>query len=120
MSENGHDLFIAKSITQDYHYSIVVPVGRIKDAGEDAIGLIDNIGNLCARRGVDTKIIAASIRTPVQAEAVMLAGAYAVVIFYDVFLGMFESQLTRTSIEGFERDEARFSFVARRDSVIQP
>lgn len=100
--------------------SYVAPyVGRIEDAGEDAIGLIDKIASLYARRGVETKIIAASVRTTIQAEAAMLAGAHAVVVFYDVFLKLCESELTDASIEGFERDWSQFTFEARADLSAQ-
>lgn len=104
--------FLAAAAGADY---IAPYVGRIEDAGEDAIGLIDKIANLYARQNVETKIIAASVRTPAQAEASLLAGAYAVVVFYDVFQQLFESHLTQASIEGFERDWSQFTFEGRAD-----
>jgi transaldolase len=90
-------------------------VARIEDAGEDAIGLVKNIHLLYSTHGLDTKIIAASIRTPQQSEAALLAGAHAVVVFYDVFRQMFASKLTQVSIEGFEQDWSRFTFENRAD-----
>lgn len=94
--------------------SYVAPyVGRIEDAGEDAIGLVRDIHSLYAVHGANTKIVAASIRTPAQATAALLAGAHAVVVFYDVFRRLFESELTQESIAGFERDWAQFAFAAR-------
>ena len=88
-------------------------VGRIEDAGEDAVGLVQDIARLYHQHGADTKIIAASIRTPAQARASMLAGSHAVVVFYDVFKQMFESPLTQASIDGFQRDWSTFTFEAR-------
>lgn len=93
-------------------------VGRIEDAGENAITLVENIARLYALHGADTRIIAASVRTPAQAEASMLAGAHAVVVFYDVLQQLFESRLTQTSIDGFEKDWSQFTFEGRADQVL--
>ncbi len=93
-------------------------VGRIEDAGENAVALVANIAKLYALHGADTHIIAASVRTPAQAEASMLAGAYAVVVFYDVLQQLFESRLTQASIDGFERDWSQFTFEGRADQVL--
>lgn len=82
-------------------------LGRIQDAGVDALNLIGQIADLYADQGVDTGIVAASVRTPYQSEAALLAGASAVVVFYDVFLKLFEGPLTQASIDGFERDWER-------------
>lgn len=102
--------FLAATAGAEY----VAPyVGRIEDAGEDAVGLVQDIARLYELNGADTRIIAASIRTPAQARAAMLAGSHAVVVFYDVFQQMFESPLTQASIDGFERDWATFTFEAR-------
>lgn len=96
--------------------SYVAPyVGRIEDAGQDAIGLVRSIAQLYNMHGIETKIAAASVRTPAQAEASLLAGAHAIVVFYDVFQQLFESDLTQASIDGFEQDWATFTFEGRAD-----
>ncbi|MFO7321764.1 MAG: transaldolase family protein [Chloroflexota bacterium] len=82
-------------------------LGRIQDAGVDALNLISQIAGLYRQQGVTTGIVAASVRTPFQSEAALLAGASAVVVFYDVFRKLFDSPLTQASIEGFEQDWQR-------------
>ncbi len=95
--------------------SYVAPyVGRIEDAGEDAIGLVRAIDALYQAHGAATRIVAASVRTPEQAEAALLAGAHAVVVFYEVFLRLLDSDLTEASIDGFEQDWAQITFAAAR------
>jgi transaldolase len=95
-------------------------VGRIEDAGEDAIWLIEEIANLYHMHDANTRIIAASIRTTEQARDVLLAGAHAIVVFYDVFQQLFESELMQESIEGFEKDWATFTFEGRADRKTAP
>jgi transaldolase len=90
-------------------------VGRIEDAGENAVELVAKIARLYTLHRADTRIIAASVRTPAQAEASMLAGAHAVVVFYDVLQQLFESRLTQASIDGFEKDWAQFTFEAEQN-----
>ncbi len=89
--------------------------GRIEDAGEDAAGLIEAIADLYAMNEARTRIVAASVRTPQQAQASLLAGAHAVVVSYPVFQQLFDSPLTQTWIEGFEGDWDTFTFQGRAD-----
>jgi len=87
--------------------------GRIESAGQDAAGLVENIATLYALHDIPTQIVAASVRNPAQAEACLLAGAHAVVVFYDVFQQMFKSDLTDAWIEDFERRWDRIPFEGR-------
>jgi transaldolase len=59
--------------------------GRIDAAGADAAGFVRHVAELYARHSVTTKIAAASLRTPEQVEAALLAGADVVVMRYNVF-----------------------------------
>lgn len=104
--------FMAAAVGASY----VAPYfGRIEDAGEDAAQLIRDIKQLYTMNNIETGIIAASIRTPEQARAAMLAGGDAVVVFYDVLMKLFESDLTQKSIDGFEEDWSTFVFEHRAD-----
>ena len=77
-------------------------VGRIETAGMDACQLIRDIADMYHRHTISTKIAAASIRTPEQAQAVLLAGAPIVVVQYSVFQHLLDSALTHDWIERFE------------------
>lgn len=99
--------------------SFVAPyLGRITDAGADGIGLVRDIAQLLSSHGSATRIVTASVRSPQQAEAALLAGAHAVVVFDDVFKQMFASALTQASIDGFERDWEQIALHAQ--SAQQP
>ena len=51
-------------------------VGRLDQIGEDGIQLIQDIAKVFCTHGSKTKILAASIRSPKQAEDAFLAGAH--------------------------------------------
>ena len=89
--------------------------GRIEAADVDAAGLVQSVADMYARHGVNTKIAAASLRSPAQVEAALLAGAHVVVMGYNVFQGLLGHELTQTWIDGFEEDWATFTFNAREE-----
>ena len=86
--------------------------GRIETAGVDAAGFVRDVADLYTRHSVKTKIAAASLRSPGQVKAAILAGAHVAVMGYSVFQSLLNDELTRTWIDGFERDWSRFDFVA--------
>ncbi len=95
-------------------------VGRIADAGVDVARLLENIANLYVRHGVQTKIAAASIRTPEQAEQALLAGSHIIVTQYEVFTRLFDSELSQNWIDRFEENWRQFSFAGRVDEKVTP
>ncbi|MFQ5794171.1 MAG: transaldolase family protein [Candidatus Bipolaricaulia bacterium] len=94
------------------HY-IAPYFGRINAAGQDAPGLIRNVAELYMRHGIDTKIVAASVRTPEDATGALLSGAHAVVVFYSVFEELFRHDVTRASLEQFEQDWNQIRYETR-------
>ena len=93
-------------------------VARIIDAGTDAFRLIEDIAALYARNNISTQIAAASIRTPEQAEKSLLAGAPIVVMQHDVFLRLFDSEMTQDWIDRFEADWEQFTFEGKADRKV--
>lgn len=79
-------------------------VGRIDDINHDGIALINDISDIFSIHGLDTKIIAASIRTPMHVTKCALAGADIATIPYKVFKAMFKHPLTNSGIESFKKD----------------
>ncbi|MCA9894691.1 MAG: hypothetical protein KC615_17005, partial [Anaerolineae bacterium] len=93
--------FLAASANAAY---IAPYIGRILDSEVDAYQLIADIAEMYARHNISTKIAAASIRSPIQTEGVLLAGAPVVVMQYQVFMQLLESDMTQNWIERFEDD----------------
>lgn len=79
-------------------------IGRIVDAEVDAYQLVSDIARMYERHNIRTRITAASIRSPEQTEQVLLAGAPVVVMQYEVFEQLLESDLTQNWIDRFEDD----------------
>jgi transaldolase len=85
--------------------SFVSPfVGRLDDISTNGIQLISEIAEIFAIHGLDTEIIAASIRTPGQAVECAKAGAHIATIPYKVFGQMLKHPLTDAGIERFLAD----------------
>jgi transaldolase len=84
--------------------------GRIEAAGIDAAGFVRDVANLYARHNQKTQIAAASLRSPEQVEAAILAGAHVAVMGYGVFQFLLDNDLTQAWIDGFEKDWSRFDF----------
>ena len=84
--------------------------GRIEASGIDAAGFVRDVADLYARHSVKTRIAAASLRSPEQVAAAIIAGAHVAVMGYDVYRSLLDNELTQTWIDGFERDWSRFDF----------
>lgn len=79
-------------------------LGRLDDIGENGLFLLEDICEIYQVHGLDTKIIAASIRNPVHVtEAARLGADYATVP-YKVLLQLFKHPLTDAGIEKFLAD----------------
>ncbi|WZL73585.1 fructose-6-phosphate aldolase [Clostridiaceae bacterium 35-E11] len=85
--------------------SFVSPfVGRMDDMGNPGLDLIQDIANIFDIHGIDTEIIAASIRHTMHVTESALAGAHIATIPYKVFQQMLLHPLTEKGIEKFIQD----------------
>ena len=79
-------------------------VGRLDQIGENGIDLIRDISRVYCVEGVKTQILAASIRSPKQAEDAFLAGANICTLPVKVFDLMFRHHLTDDGLKQFAID----------------
>lgn len=79
-------------------------VGRLDDISTDGIQLIRDIADIFAVHGLDTEIIAASVRTPGQVQECAKAGAHIATVPHKVFTQMLKHPLTDAGIERFLAD----------------
>jgi transaldolase len=82
-------------------------IGRLDDIGEDGMQLIHDIRAIYDNFAYDTQILAASIRTPVHAQACAIAGADCATIPPAVFEALFKHPLTEAGLEQFTSDWAK-------------
>lgn len=87
--------------------SFVSPfIGRLDDIADDGSGLISEIAEIFDIHGIETEIIAASIRGPQDVTRAALAGADIATIPYKVLMQMIKHPLTDKGIEKFNADWA--------------
>lgn len=79
-------------------------VGRLDDIGNEGIYIIEDIVEIFNVHGIDTEIIAASIRHPVHVIQAAKAGSHIATIPYKVFIQMLAHPLTDIGIEKFLKD----------------
>ena len=79
-------------------------VGRLDQIGESGIDLIRDISRIYCTEGVKTQILAASIRSPKQAEDAFLAGANICTLPVKVFDLMYSHHLTDDGLKQFALD----------------
>lgn len=79
-------------------------VGRLDDISNEGLVIIEDIVQIFDLHGIDTEIIAASIRHPIHALDAAKAGAHIATIPYKVFLQMLEHPLTNIGIDKFIED----------------
>lgn len=79
-------------------------VGRIDDMGEDGGELIYNLKTVLDNYGLESEIIAASIRTNKHLEKTALAGSHIATIPGNLFEKMWTHPLTTQGIENFKKD----------------
>ncbi|OES44878.1 fructose-6-phosphate aldolase [Domibacillus iocasae] len=79
-------------------------LGRLDDIGQDGLELIETIADIFAIHGIETEIIAASIRHPQHITAAALKGAHIATTPYKVLEQLFKHPLTDKGIEGFLAD----------------
>ena len=81
-------------------------VGRIDDIGWDGIELIQTISEIFELHGIETKIIAASIRKPQHIMQCALAGADIATVPFQVLMDAMKHPLTDNGIARFKADWA--------------
>ncbi|MGE5576756.1 MAG: fructose-6-phosphate aldolase [Syntrophothermus sp.] len=82
-------------------------VGRLDDASHDGMQLVQDIAEIYAIYGIETQIIAASIRHPLHVIEAAKAGADIATIPYKVIEQMVKHPLTDIGIERFLADWAK-------------
>ncbi|MBO8168537.1 MAG: fructose-6-phosphate aldolase [Thermoanaerobacteraceae bacterium] len=79
-------------------------VGRLDDIGHDGMQVVSDIVEIFARYGIDTEIIAASIRHPAHVKEAALCGADIATVPYKVIKQMLKHPLTDIGIDRFLAD----------------
>jgi len=79
-------------------------VGRLDDIGQDGISLIRDIAEIFDIHGIETEIIAASIRSGMHVTNAALAGADIATVPYNVIMSMIKHPLTDSGITKFLKD----------------
>lgn len=79
-------------------------LGRLDDISQPGIDLIRQIADMFAVSGVETQIIAASVRNPIHVTDCALAGADIATVPYKVIEQMTKHPLTDQGIEKFQAD----------------
>jgi len=88
--------------------SFVSPfVGRLDDTGQDGMEVVADTAEIFSNYGIETQIIAASIRHPLHITQAALAGADIATVPYDVLMKALKHPLTDIGIERFLADWAR-------------
>ena len=79
-------------------------LGRIDDISMDGMELVRNIADIFAIHGIETEIIAASVRNPIHVIEAAKAGADISTIPYSLVLQMIKHPLTDQGLEKFKAD----------------
>jgi transaldolase len=79
-------------------------LGRLDDISQPGIDLIQDIVQIFDNYGLDTQIIAASVRNPIHVTDCALAGAHIATVPYAVIEQMTKHPLTTQGIEKFQKD----------------
>jgi transaldolase len=88
--------------------SFVSPfVGRLDDAGHDGMEIVETIATIFETYGIDTEIIAASIRHPLHITQAALAGADIATVPWAVLSKAIGHPLTDVGLERFLADWAK-------------
>ena len=79
-------------------------LGRLDDISRPGIDLIQSIADIFALHGIETEIIAASVRNPIHVIDCAAAGADIATVPYNVLMQMINHPLTTQGIEKFKKD----------------
>lgn len=79
-------------------------LGRLDDVGQDGMELVHQILGIYANYGFSTKIIAASVRSPLHVLDAAMAGAHVATVPYKILTQLMSHPLTDKGIEAFLKD----------------
>ncbi|MDR1640270.1 MAG: fructose-6-phosphate aldolase [Clostridiales bacterium] len=79
-------------------------LGRLDDIGSDGMILIEDIVQIFSTHGIETEIIAASIRHPIHVIQAAKIGAHIATVPYSVILQMTKHPLTDAGVARFLKD----------------
>ena len=79
-------------------------IGRLNDQYWDGINLVEEIADVYARHGANTKVLAASIREPIQVAKCFRVGADICTLPWDIFNKMYDHCLTDAGMQKFDSD----------------
>ncbi|MFA5576886.1 MAG: fructose-6-phosphate aldolase [Tissierellaceae bacterium] len=79
-------------------------VGRLDDISNEGMAIVEDIVQIFDFHGIETEVIAASIRHPLHVMEAAKAGSHIATIPYKVFLQMLSHPLTDLGIERFLKD----------------
>lgn len=79
-------------------------LGRLDDISTPGIDLVDSIAQIFALHGIETEIIAASVRNPIHVLDCAQAGADIATVPYGVLMQMIKHPLTDQGIAKFQAD----------------
>lgn len=79
-------------------------LGRLDDISQPGVELIEKIVPIFEHYGLNTEIIAASVRNPIHVTDCALAGAHIATVPYSVIKAMISHPLTTQGIEKFQKD----------------
>ena len=79
-------------------------LGRLDDINVRGVDLISEIAQIFDVAGLETQIIAASVRNPIHVTDCALAGAHIATVPYKVIEQMTKHPLTDAGIEKFQQD----------------
>ena len=83
-------------------------VGRLDDIGEDGMKLIYDVVEIFDLYGIETKVIAASLRHPAHVLECAKAGAVYATVPFKVLKMLFDHPLTKKGIDQFNADWAKY------------
>jgi len=84
-------------------------MGRLDDIGTDSLVALQDTCEIWDTQGLDSQIIAASIRTPIHLLECAKAGAHIATVPYKVIMQSMKHPLTDAGLEAFLKDAAKFS-----------
>lgn len=93
---------------------VSVFLGRLDDIGQDGIGVLRQVMEIWDVQGIESEVIAASIRHPMHIVEAAKAGAHIATVPYKVLMQALKHPLTDAGLDAFLRDAAR----RREQSVI--
>ncbi|MBE6048252.1 MAG: fructose-6-phosphate aldolase [Clostridium sp.] len=79
-------------------------LGRIDDISMDGMNLVRDIAEIFALHGIETQIIAASVRNPIHVIEAAKAGADIATVPYNLVMQMLKHPLTDQGLEKFKDD----------------